>query len=212
MHCSATPRSTSCSCRRSSPLARARARSRAAMRGWAELERGWARRHTSDPGELRRCVGCRTRGRRHADAQLEVLARGCRELGGLLPERQRDLGDAGGERQTIELQLDPHAAALCEMTRVGRDPVGEVDHRVRARCRERASLGQTGLRTAGSAAPAPAVRSHGRRARQGPRRRRRACQSRRRDRQHARRRGRRAPRRRRPSRRPSPRASAPARA
>ena len=49
--------------------------------------------------------------RRHAGAQLEVLAAGRRQLGGGDAELRRDLRDAGRERQRVEVDLDPHAAA-----------------------------------------------------------------------------------------------------
>ena len=47
---------------------------------------------------------------RDADAQLEVLAAGRRQLGRVAAERVRDLGDAGRQRQRRRVEREPHAA------------------------------------------------------------------------------------------------------
>ena len=79
--------------------ATARARSRAARAARPEVERRLAGLDGADPGERRGRLGGAARVRRHADAQLVVLAGGRRERGRVLAERARDVGDAGRERQ-----------------------------------------------------------------------------------------------------------------
>src|SRR4029077_3680126 len=55
------------------------------------------------------------------------------------------------ERQPLQLDLQAHVAALADVSRVDGQPVGQVDHRVRAGLRQRPALAQAWTGTPGTA-------------------------------------------------------------
>ena len=64
--------------------------------------------------------------------------------------------DAVGERQRVEVDLERDAARARDVAGVGGQPVGEVDHRVRAGAGQRAALRPGAARGGGGARRAPA--------------------------------------------------------
>ena len=133
-----------------------------------------ARRRGPRPIQLSPAASPPPRGRRHAGAQLVVLAAGRGELGRLACPARRDLRDARGERQRAPRRARADAARLGEPRRV-RAPGRRRGRASRARRRgERAALGEPRPRPQvagdGSRRPSRAALEHrqaGRRAAEG---------------------------------------------
>ena len=141
----------------------------ASPRSSEQRHAGRALEHLADPADRtspssrdrRRSTRARSRGR-GAEAQLVVFAArrrqppgGDAQLGGdLRPRRRR-----AAARRARRAGATPLARA--DVPGVGREPVGEVDHRVHARRRQRAALAQPRHRARHAPAPPPPRRARG---------------------------------------------------